>query len=390
MRALRVAAAADEQAVSREHDIEVAYDPALTPSEALSTASEALAHIGIKTKRRDGLLASVSPAWSVWGSPVFHWGLVALIGVLLVGTLTRSEGLMGVAVGQTKPDAPESYGLLHAGPWHNWDRVKRGIRVESLDTTFTAGGIKRGPTPTVSVVDEQGQVIKTQPVYPNSPLQTGSLTIHRNEFGLAATVSLVATDGAEVDRRYELLDFSTSAKDGTVPREPFVLSDLQGNPQLTVIITVPVDRVPGGIRDRLPEKPTAHVVMATMDGATVYDRIVKPNTSIGLPWGDRLHVGEVGYYARINVVNDWTIPLLYVSLGVGLIGLLMTLLVRQQSVLATVVETDEGPKLAVAVRLWRNVPTNRAELEKELVAALGGHAADESGMPDGDENGSTS
>ena len=117
-RLLRVAAAADGQSVRESHDLEIACDPALGESEVLSVASETLDNLGIKTKRRDDLLSSVSSPWSALGSPVFHWALLGLIVVLLVGNLSRSEGLMGLAVGQTKADAPGSYGYLQTGPLH--------------------------------------------------------------------------------------------------------------------------------------------------------------------------------------------------------------------------------------------------------------------------------
>ena len=104
---------------------------------------------------------------------------------------------MGVAVGQTKPDAPASYGTVHTGPLHDWRSVHRSIRVDAFDLEFKTGGIDRGPTPTVSVLDGTGQVVKTQRVYPNRPLKTGSLTIYPSTYGLAAAVSIVNTSGVE-------------------------------------------------------------------------------------------------------------------------------------------------------------------------------------------------
>jgi len=39
--------------------------------------------------------------------------------------------------------------------------------------------------------------------------------------------------------------------------------------------------------------------------------------------------------------------------------------------LGTVVEDRDGLKLVASIRLWRNVSTNREEIENELVKALG-------------------
>lgn len=76
------------------------------------------------------------------------------------------------------------------------------------------------------------------------------------------------------------------------------------------------------------------------------------------------------YYARLQVVDDLTIPLLYAGLVVALGGLAVTVLVRQQIVLASVMEAPDGPKLALRVRLWRNASSSRGEIESELAEAL--------------------
>ena len=119
MGALRRAAATDAASLADTHDVAVRCSAGLERSDALSIASRTLARLSVKTARRDDLLSAVSPGWSVWGSPLFHWGLVAMILVILIGSLQRSEGVMGVPVGQRKPDTPASYGVLRTGPLHS-------------------------------------------------------------------------------------------------------------------------------------------------------------------------------------------------------------------------------------------------------------------------------
>jgi hypothetical protein len=54
-----------------------------------------------------------------------------------------------------------------------------------------------------------------------------------------------------------------------------------------------------------------------------------------------------------------------------MLGLTLSLVSRQQLVAATTVEGPDGLRLAMNVRTWRNVPTSREEIERELAAALG-------------------
>ena len=371
-RTLRMAALAGKESVAESHDLEIACDPALRGPEVLAITSETLAHLGIPAKRRDELLSTVSSPWSAWGSPVFHWALFALIMALIVGNLLRAEGLMGVAVGQTKADAPQSYGVLHTGPLHDWAGVHRSIRVDALEPDFQTGGIDRGPTPTVTVLDGAGKVLVTQRVYPNVTLKAGSLTIYPSAYGLAVGVTLISAKGVEAGRSVQLVDFSNVATGGTMPATVLNVNDSAGKALLAISVTVPLDRKGDALVQEVPRKPVARVAVASVDGKTVLDRLVSPGDGVALPSGDTLRIGGVGYYARLQVVDDWTIPLLYIGLVVAMIGLTITVVARQQILMATVIEGPDGVKLAVRVRLWRNASSSRGEIESELTQALGG------------------
>jgi len=370
-RALANAGRADEQSVAARHDFEISCDPVLSASEVLPIASETLRDLGVRTKRRGDMLAAVSPAWSVLGSPIFHWALLALIVVVLASSLQRSEGKIGVAVGQTKPDAPESYGSLRTGPLHNWDNVHRSIRVDAFDLQFRTGGIDRGPTPTVSVLDGTGQVIKTQRVYPNHQLKTGSLAIYPSTYGLSAAVSFVNTSGVETGRFVELMDFSETAAGGTVPAQSIGISNSAGSVELVAAVTVPLERVDGQVDQSLPKDPTARVVVTSLDGTPLVDRVVSPGEDVALPIGGSLRVDNIGYYARLQVVDDWSTIPLYVCLVAATLGLTIAFVAHQQIILATVIEGPDGLKLAATARLWRNTLSTRSTLESKLTEALG-------------------
>lgn len=366
-RVLRDARATDAAAVLANHELEVPCDPALDPGEILDRAARTLREIGIKAERRDGVIVAASSSWSVWGSPIFHWALLALIITVAVGGLWRSSGLMGLAVGSSAPDAPASYGLLNDGPLRSWDGIKRTISVDAFDVTYQYGGVNRGPTPTVTVTDAQGAVIKSQQVYPNKTLKTGSLTIYPSDYGLAAYVSVLDATGAEIQRSAERLDFSGRTEDGTVPIAPLTLVGTD----LTVAISVPLDRVQGGMIARVPREPKAHVVITGSDGGVLLDAEMVPGQDLALPTGDTLRLLDVGYYARLQLVDDPSIPVLYAVLVIAMIGLGLATLLRQQIVSAAVVESAEGKRLAVRMRLWRNVTSSRTEIERELTDVLG-------------------
>lgn len=371
-RALRTAATADERSLIERHDLEIECDPDLSPSQVLSIASDTLERLGIKTRRRENLLTAVSSPWSVWGSAVFHWALLATVLVILVGQLQRSDGLMGLAVGQTKADAPASYGVLTAGPLHDWTSVHRSIRLDALEPDFKTRGIDVGAVPTVSVLDGAGNVIVAQRVYPNNMLHAGSLSINAPGVGLSVALSLVDPSGAQIARAVQLVDFSQTAPEGTVPAEPLALTDKAGKATMIVRVTVPLDREGGHFGEWIPKQPAARVVVTATDGTPIVNRVVTKGQDVALPGGGAVRLDNVGWYSRLSLVDDWTTPLLYAVLGIGLVGLTMTTVARQQLVLATATDGPDGPKLAVRIRLWRSAPARRTEIGNELERALQG------------------
>ncbi len=369
-RMLRSAAALRVQPSVEDPHLEIACDPTLHPEAILRTAADTLRHLGIRTRRSGGAITAISPAWSVWGSPVFHWALVALIVMMPIGALLRSAGQIGLAVGQSKPDEPASYGLLAAGPLHEWRGAQRTIRVDAFDVNYAYSGVDRGPTPTVSVLDANGRIIKTQRVYPNNTLKTGTLTIYPADYGLSAEVSVTDASGAEVRRSTELLDFSGRADGGTAPVSPLVFKDAKGAEWFRVYISVPLDRTQGGYVGRLPSVPSARAVVTSPAGRTLIEESLRPGEEIRLPSGDALRLIDVGYYARLQLVDDPSYPFLYLSVVIAILGLGVASLSRQMIVSAWVVGTPAEARLIVRLRFWRNVTTNRDEIEAVLTRAL--------------------
>lgn len=354
------------------NDLEIAIGTALEETEVLAIAAETLGRLGMRPKRAGVAVTDVSPVWSVWGSPVFHGALLALIVIMLLGNMLRSSGQMGLAVGQAKVDEPRSYGILSVGPLHAWPDPQRSIRVDAFEVNYKTGGVDRGPTPTVSVLDEQGAVIRSQRVYPNRTLKTGSLTIYPADYGLAATVSVVDTAGASSGLSTQLMDFAGTAEGGTAPVGYLRVGDPEGNERLKVFISVPLDRTKGGFTARLPKDVRARVVAVSLDDEPVLDRVLRPGEELSLPVGGTLRLLDVGYYARLQLVDDPSVLFLYVGLVVATIGLGVATLARQQAVVATVVDTPAGARLSVRMSLWRNVLSSRSEIERELTRALGG------------------
>jgi hypothetical protein len=339
-------------------------------SQALSAVEKALRGLGIKMRRTDDTLVMASSPLAPWGSPVFHWALVGFMAFVLLGSLVRGDGLIGIALGQVKPNAPASYGRFTAGPWHSWDDDGLSFRLDDFEPRFTADGIDRGPVPTLSVLDAEGNVLKTQPVYPNKMLHVGALKVSAPAYGLSVTLSLVDAAGTEVGRATQLLDFEQSAPDGTVPLEPLAITDDAGATTALVHATVPLIAEGGQFVEWLPKDAPARIVAESVDGEALVDELVSQGEAIALPGGSQLGVVDVGWYSRLSVVDDWTVPFVYAWMVLGAIALSVTTFTRQLYVVIAADEGSTGVSLAVRMRLWRHASTTRSEIAEALSRAL--------------------
>ena len=369
-RALRRATNPEARPTATDHDLLIDVPGGMDASQALSAVEKALRGLGIKMRRTDDTLVMASSPLAPWGSPVFHWALVGFMAFVLLGSLVRGDGLIGIALGQVKPNVPASYGRFDAGPWHSWDDDGLSFRLDDFEPRFTADGIDRGPVPTLSVLDAEGNVIKTQPVYPNKMLHIGPLKVSAPAYGLSVTLNLLDESGAEVGRAVQLLDFEQSAPDGTVPLEPLAITDDAGNTTALVHATVPLIAENGAFVEWLPKDAPARIVAESVDGEALIDELVNQGEAVELPGGFQLGVVDVGWYSRLSVVDDWTVPFVYMWMILGALALSVTTFTRQMYVVIASVEGPTGTSLAVRMRLWRHASTTRSEITEALGRAL--------------------
>ena len=112
----------------------------------------------------------------------------------------------------------------------------------------------------------------------------------------------------------------------------------------------------------------------------IEDRVVSPGQDLKLAVGQTLRVDSIDWYYRPSVVDDSTTPIVYALLLVAFLGLMVSLVARQQVLVAAPIDTPEGPMLAMKVRFWRNVPCERKEIVERLTVRLG--PAGEAARPD--------
>ncbi len=341
------------------------------PDAALDAAAVALASVGLRPSREgDRLLVATRP-WASYASPAFHWTLALLMLAIALGQLTRAEGLAGVPVGSSIPLQGDSFRVLNEGPLHRWSMSGATIGVPKFAPTYVYHGIDRGPTPTVVVKTSDGALRAQQRVYPNAALQTGFLTVHSSDYGLASTFSLLDPAGAPVSKITELVDFSEEASSGTTPLDLSLASATKPEAYLVEVV-VPLDRQDGHPVRGLPREPSALLrVTDTSTGATVAEKRLVRGESVTLPEGSAFRFDDLVYYARLSVVDDASIPFIYALMALSLVALSVALLAPQRLVVVEYRADEEGTRVDVVARAWRNAGVTPTEVRQALETTLG-------------------
>ncbi|NTU72058.1 MAG: cytochrome c biogenesis protein ResB [Coriobacteriia bacterium] len=355
-------------------------DDAPTPADDTRQAvSGALRRLGLSVQPQRGeLTVAGSRPWVAFGSPVFHWSLFLLIVVILGASLWRLEGLIGVPVGESRPLAKDAFGLLTTGRLYRFPASPLQIRVDKMDMSYPIDGIDRGPAPTVSVLAPDGSVVASQVVFPNKPLRHKSLIVHSSEIGLAPRFALVSKETSEVGRTTLIVDFDEKSPGGTAPAQ-FVLESANPEDSLEAAVSVPLDVYRGEQVQGVPKVPKASfVIRRQSDTSLAASGTIGIGEDLALPDGSTLQLVGVGYYARLSVVDDSSVPVVYLLLTVALIGVTVSILGRQSLAVVSIgaSETD-GTAVRVWFRDWRGGAVRAEQAEEFVREALGSAVTDD-------------
>lgn len=332
----------------------------------VSAAAGALRSLGFRVTAGERMAEGRRHRWGALGSPLFHWSLALLIVVIALGQLTRAEGLIGIATGDTKSDVREAYGVLEAGPLHG-GLSGASITVDRMEAEYTRNGIEYGPTPYVRVVSATGDPLAEGFVHTNAPLRYGSTVIHMNGYGLAAKVRL-DVDGTSSAEEI-LLDYADDDSGRIVPRDLAVL-DASGQPAVSLLIDADASSRTPALLVRYAEGAGDPRSSGAMEAS------IAEGESVALPGGVSLTADRLTSYARLAVVDDWSVPFIYPLFLTGVLGLAAAILTPPSTARVLFVEGDGGPAWHVVVTGWRRQSGASESVHAALEAAAGANGGE--------------
>lgn len=330
----------------------------------LDEAEIALRRLRMRTWRQGDVLVGRGGIGGALGSPLFHWSLALLFVVVALGQMTRAEGLMGVVQGTEKPDLPESYGKLETGPLVGQLSGYR-IAVPQIVPDYTVGGIDRGPTPLVEIRTPDGSVLATGYAYANHPIRYGSMLVHENETGLAVVATI--KQGEDAITEQVLLDYVEDRSQ--VEANGFTLHDPAGQPIFSILFDLPAQRV-------AEDRPSARVRIGrgilAAEGADATELVLAEGDTAEVGDGITLTVDRLTTYARLSVVDDWSVYPIYALFLSAITGLSLAIFTPLRAVRLLLTGDSEERLLHVALRHGRGDPNFPASVESALRSSMEG------------------
>lgn len=384
--AVRLAPGVGEAEIARlrrRADLEWRVQGGVDHADALSAVARVASSRKMRIRAGSRALEAVSGRWSVWGSPVFHWSLVALIIVLAVGRATRSEGEVDLRVGETVREAPDAYRALRTGPLFLGGHTGYELSVTHLAPSLVVGGVERGPAPYV-VLSRAGNVLASQYVYANEPLRRESLMLSRGPLGLAVAMSVEDSAGISVGGVEFSVPYSNGPEGATEPIEIALRDESQAARIMDLRVEVGSAPSRGTSAKPAPDLIPAVVETATPDSdrwGEPVEMLLGEAIPLSPDGGTWLRFASLDDSVTLAVVNDWSVPWIWALLGLALFAVTVALLVPFRRVVAMVDGSEGAAVLRVAVGVGRE-PEFRRLFVEEVRAALSGTGADGRGDAD--------
>ncbi len=324
-------------------------------SDVLVDAERILRAMRLRTRRGPSLLLARTPRLGLLGSPIFHWALVGLLLAVPLGWLVRSEGLLGVVEGESVIDAPESYGVLDVGPLHgSLSGLEIGVATP-VELSYVTDGVERGVAPVVTLRDGD-RVVAQGRVHANRPLRYGAMLVHQDDYG----VGIVLADDVG-GREGFLIDFAADA--GAVASTEFQMSS-ETTPTTVVVIPHLETNADGMIALYEPRE-----MRVTASGGSEWSVVLAEGDRFEVE-GTTISIERIGYYARLSVVDNSALYVIYVLLGLAIIGITLAIAAPYRVVHMLVVTGENGRALHVRVAHFHREAAFVSRLGDRLSVAL--------------------
>jgi hypothetical protein len=103
-----------------------------------------------------------------------------------------------------------------------------------------------------------------------------------------------------------------------------------------------------------------------LEGADARDAVLVPGDTITLPGDVLVTIEQLTSYARLSIVQDWSVSVIYLLFVLAVVGLTLALFVTPRTLWVMPVSDDSGSSLHVLVRHVRGDSSFAPRVETAL------------------------
>lgn len=290
--------------------------------------------------------------FGIWGSLLFHTGLIIIVLGALISGAYKISGYMMVAEGEVRTEAHDNYDAIFEGPFFSESKhYGFGVTLDKQRLIYD----KQGQLDYVSSdfkILENGVPVKTQKVEKGHPLLYRDMRFFHYDNGYAPLIKIQDTQGQTVFQTYLLLNTDRDNDHYRYHLENFNIP----NSNLTMSIEF---------------YPAAHTVKVFFKAGNnpVGQKLLKPYEVFDTG-KYRFQFGEVKPWTGLEVVRDRGAGILFAGCWIALAGLGLLYLVVYRKVQVSLTFQDGTMQMAVT-KFTTRYPKVFNEEMKDFVENLG-------------------
>ncbi|MFZ5640185.1 MAG: cytochrome c biogenesis protein ResB [Bacillota bacterium] len=301
--------------------------------------------------------------WGIWGSLLFHVGLIIIVFGSLVSGAVKTTGYMMVAEGETRTERHDNYDVIYQGPffkneYHYGFDITLKNQQKFYDELGRLDYIKSN-----FVISENGRPVLEKSVSKGEPLLYRDIRFFEYDDGFTPLVTLKNPDGSIAWQTFLLLNTHRYATRRTyyynnleLPNSPYTMS-MEFFPDMAVKGKTVFNK-----SSKL-NNPAAKVVIRKK-GNQVAEKVIKPNESLNFN-GYSFSFGEVRAWTGLEVVRDPGAGILFAGFWLALTGLVVLYFLRYQKVQLNFINDGQTTR----VKICHYAVRHRKFLSDDIMAA---------------------
>ena len=263
----------------------------------------------------------VKGPWRLWGSGIFHIGLIIIVVGSLVSGSAKMAGQIKLAEGEERYELHHNYDSINEGPFFRERRHRGfGLRLSSQEVIPDENGNVDRIFSHLAIL-ENGYVVRQETMSQKEPMVYRGIRIYQGQAGFAPLIEISGPGNKVLVSTYLLLE---SRKTGGKTEFGFDGFPVPGTPYSFDIKFYP-DMVQQGAEisteKYILSNPAA--VITVTDGAEIIAREVVRSGGFMEFAGYRVKMGDIRHWNAFDLVNDLGANFVFAGLWVALAGLVI-------------------------------------------------------------------